>query len=129
MECLGVEQIIQFLCHPLKDSLNDKDPYVRKTGAQRYVETLVELVKNQIGFVIQEAIIGLRDIFWRKTFEGAMTVINENLRNLDDPEARAALFYRWILWYNWWCWKSIKLNDFYHYLFYYKPYFLFWLIF
>ncbi len=36
MECLGVEQIIQFLCHPLKDSLNDKDPYVRKTGAQRY---------------------------------------------------------------------------------------------
>ena len=63
MGCLGVEQIIQFLCAPLKDSLNDKDPYVRKTRAQRYVETLVELVKTQIGFVIQEAIIGLRDIF------------------------------------------------------------------
>ena len=89
MECLGVEQIIKFLCHPLKDSLNDKDPYERKTGAQRYVETLVELVKTQIGFIIQEAIIGLRDIFWRNTFEGSMTVINENLRNLDDPEAKS----------------------------------------
>ena len=98
MGCLTVEQIIQFLCDPLKDALNDKDPYVRKKGAQRYVETLVELVKTQIGFVIQEAIIGLRDIFWRNTFEGAMTVINENLRYLDDPEAKAALFYWWILW-------------------------------
>ncbi len=36
MECLEVEQIIQFLCDPLKDALNDKDPYVRKIGAQRY---------------------------------------------------------------------------------------------
>ena len=98
MGCLGVEQIIQFLCAPLKDSLNDKDPYLRKTGAQRYVETLVELVKTQIGFVIQEAIIGLRDIFWRNTFDDDMTVINENLRNLDDPEAKAALIYWWIFW-------------------------------
>ena len=98
MGCLGVEQIIQFLCHPLIRSLKDKDPYVRKKGAQRYVETLVELVKTQIGFVIQEAIIGLRDIFWRNTFEGSMTVINENLRNLDDPEAKAALFYWKIFW-------------------------------
>ena len=33
MGCLGVDQIMQFLCDPLKDALNDKDPYVRKTGA------------------------------------------------------------------------------------------------
>ena len=66
-------------------------------AAQRCVETLVELVKTQIGFVIQEAIIGLRDIFRRypNTFEGAMTIINENLRSLDDPEAKAALI--WII--------------------------------
>ena len=66
-------------------------------AAQRCVETLVELVKTQIGFVIQEAIIGLRDIFRRypNTFEGAMTIINENLRTLDDPEAKAALI--WII--------------------------------
>ena len=66
-------------------------------AAQRCVETLVELVKTQIGFVIQEAIIGLRDIFRRypNTFEGAMTIINENLRTLDDYEAKAALI--WII--------------------------------
>ena len=66
-------------------------------AAQRCVETLVELVKTQVSFVIQEAIIGLKDIFRRypNTFEGAMTIINENLRTLDDPEAKAALI--WII--------------------------------
>lgn len=66
-------------------------------AAQRCVETLVELVKTQVGFVIQEAVIGLRDIFRRypNTFEGAMTIVNENLRTLDDTEAKAALI--WII--------------------------------
>ena len=66
-------------------------------AAQRCVETLVELVKTQVSFVIQEAIIALKDIFRRypNTFEGAMTIINENLRTLDDPEAKAALI--WII--------------------------------
>ena len=66
-------------------------------AAQRCVETLVELVKTQVSFVIQEAIIGLKDIFRRypNTFEGAMAIINENLRTLDDPEAKAALI--WII--------------------------------
>ena len=58
------------------------------------------IIKTQIWFVIQEAIIGLRDIFRRylNTFEGAMTIINENLGSLDDPEAKAALIYWWIFW-------------------------------
>ena len=66
-------------------------------AAQRCVETLVELVKTQVSFVIQEAIIALKDIFRRypNTFEGAMAIINENLRTLDDPEAKAALI--WII--------------------------------
>ena len=66
-------------------------------AAQRCVETLVELVKTQVSFVIQEAIIALKDIYIRypNTFEGAMAIINENLRTLDDPEAKAALI--WII--------------------------------
>ena len=66
-------------------------------AAQRCVETLVELVKTQVNFVIQEAIIALKDIFRRypNTFEGAMAIINDNLRTLDDPEAKAALI--WII--------------------------------
>lgn len=66
-------------------------------AAQRCVETLVELVKMQVPFVIQEAIIALRDIFRRypNTFEGAMQIVNENLKTLNDSEAKAALI--WII--------------------------------
>lgn len=66
-------------------------------AAQRCVETLVELVKSGISFVIQEAIVALRDIFRRypNTFEGAMTIVNENLKSLNDSEAKAALV--WII--------------------------------
>ena len=54
MECLRVEQIIQFLCAPLKDSLNDKDPYVRKTGAlcvANVYDINSQLVDEQFGFI------------------------------------------------------------------------------
>ena len=66
-------------------------------AAQRCVELLVDLVKTQISFVIQEAIIALRDIFRRypNNYEGAMAMVNENLRSLDDTEAKAALI--WII--------------------------------
>ena len=66
-------------------------------AAQRCVELLVDLVKTQISFVIQEAIIALRDIFRRypNNYEGAMAMVNENLRTLNDAEAKAALI--WII--------------------------------
>ena len=102
---------IDIVLNELKEYASDVDiQFVRRSvkligqcaiklekAAQRCVETLVELVKTQVSFVIQEAIIGLRDIFRRypNTFEGAMTIINENLRTLDDPEAKAALI--WII--------------------------------
>jgi vesicle coat complex subunit len=33
MGCIGIEQILDHLCDPLKDSMRDEDPYVRKTSA------------------------------------------------------------------------------------------------
>lgn len=33
MGCIGVEVILDYICDPLKDSMNDEDPYVRKTAA------------------------------------------------------------------------------------------------
>ena len=54
MGCLGVEQIMQFLCDPLKDALNDKDPYVRKTGAicvAKIYDINSQLVDEQFGFI------------------------------------------------------------------------------
>jgi len=66
-------------------------------AAQRCVELLVDLVKTQISFVIQEAIIALRDIFRRypNNYEGAMAMVMENLSTLNDTEAKAALI--WII--------------------------------
>lgn len=66
-------------------------------AAQRCVETLVEMVKLQVPYVIQEAIIALRDIFRRypNTFEGAMQIVNENLKVLNDSDAKSALI--WII--------------------------------
>ena len=102
---------IDIVLNELKEYASDVDiKFVRRSvkligqcaiklekAAQRCVETLVELVKTQVSFVIQESIIALKDIFRRypNTFEGAMAIINENLRTLDDPEAKAALI--WII--------------------------------
>ena len=33
MGYIGIETIIEHLCDPLKESMNDEDPYVRKTAA------------------------------------------------------------------------------------------------
>lgn len=33
MGCIGIETILDYLCDPLKDSMHDEDPYVRKTAA------------------------------------------------------------------------------------------------
>jgi vesicle coat complex subunit len=54
MGCLGVEQIMQFLCDPLKDALMDKDPYVRKTAAlcvAKIYDINAQLVEEQFCFV------------------------------------------------------------------------------
>lgn len=66
-------------------------------AAQRCVEKLVDLVKSKISFVIQEAIVALRDIFRRypNQYEGAMQTVNENLQRLDDSDAKCALI--WVI--------------------------------
>ena len=54
MGCLGVEQIMQFLCDPLKDALLDKDPYVRKTAAlcvAKIYDINPQLVEEQFCFI------------------------------------------------------------------------------
>lgn len=33
MGCIGVETILDHIIEPLKESMNDEDPYVRKTAA------------------------------------------------------------------------------------------------
>lgn len=66
-------------------------------AAQRCVEKLVDLVKSKVSFVLQEAIVALRDIFRRypNMYEGAMQTVNENLQHLDDSDAKSALI--WVI--------------------------------
>jgi AP-1 complex subunit beta-1 len=33
MGCIGIETILDYLLVPLEESMNDEDPYVRKTAA------------------------------------------------------------------------------------------------
>ena len=49
MGCIRVERIMEYLCEPLKDALNDEDAYVRKTAAicvAKLYDLVPELVED-----------------------------------------------------------------------------------
>ena len=78
MGCIGVDTILDYLCDPLKDSMNDEDPYVRKTAAMcvaklfeinqqrvedyKFIEKLEEMLGDGNGMVVSNAIAALADI-------------------------------------------------------------------
>ena len=78
MGCIGVETILDYLCEPLKDSMNDEDPYVRKTAAicvaklfeisqtrvedYKFIQKLEEMLSDGNGMVVSNAIAALADI-------------------------------------------------------------------
>jgi AP-1 complex subunit beta-1 len=78
MGCLRVEKITEYLCEPLKDTLSDEDPYVRKTAAICVAKlydsapTLVEeyelidglnaLLVDGNAMVVANAVISLKEI-------------------------------------------------------------------
>ena len=50
MGCIRVKLITEYLCDPLKKSLKDEDPYVRKTGAlcvPKMFEISPELIEKE----------------------------------------------------------------------------------
>ena len=78
MGCIGVESIIDYLCDPLKDALNDEDPYVRKTAAiciaklyeinperveeYGFVDKLVDLISDGNAMVVSNAIAAITEV-------------------------------------------------------------------
>lgn len=54
-------------------------------------------MKTKIPYVVQEAVIVIRDIFrkYPNKYEGLLADICENLKTLDDPEAKASIV--WII--------------------------------
>merc|ERR1719397_1921467 len=67
------------------------------SAAERCVKTLLELVKTKVSYVVQEAIIVIKDIFRRYPNKYEMVIVDlcRNLDTLDEPEAKESMI--WIL--------------------------------
>ena len=65
--------------------------------ADKCVSSLIELVETKVSYVVQEAVVVMRDIFRRfpNRYESVITALCDNLESLDQPEAKSAMI--WIL--------------------------------
>lgn len=66
-------------------------------SAERCVATLIELIQTKVNYVVQEAIVVIKDIFrkYPNKYESIISTLCENLDTLDEPEARASMI--WII--------------------------------
>ncbi|KAK0236731.1 adaptin N terminal region-domain-containing protein [Armillaria nabsnona] len=67
------------------------------TAAERCVNVLLELIGTRVSYVVQEAVVVMKDIFrkYPSTYEGIIPTLCANLDELDEPEAKASLI--WII--------------------------------
>ncbi|KAG6854317.1 hypothetical protein C0991_008212 [Blastosporella zonata] len=68
-----------------------------ETGADSCIQALLSLIDTKVSYVVQEAVIVIKDIFRRYPgkYEGIIPKLCENLDLLDEPESKAAMV--WIL--------------------------------
>lgn len=68
-----------------------------ETSAERCVSTLLDLIQTKVNYVVQEAIVVIKDIFrkYPNKYESIISTLCENLDTLDEPEARASMI--WII--------------------------------
>ena len=66
-------------------------------ASDQCIQTLLGLMQTKITYVVQEAIVVIKDIFRRypNQYESIIGVLCENLNVLDEPEAKAAMI--WIV--------------------------------
>ncbi|TPX48952.1 hypothetical protein SeLEV6574_g01749 [Synchytrium endobioticum] len=66
-------------------------------ASERCVNVLLELIKTKVNYVVQEAVIVMKDIFrkYPHKYEAMIPSLCENLESLDEPEAKASLI--WII--------------------------------
>jgi vesicle coat complex subunit len=74
--CIGIEAVLEFLIEPLKDTMKDEDPYVRKTSAlcvakindispetaDGFIPKLLDMISDGNGMVVSNAIAAITDI-------------------------------------------------------------------
>lgn len=66
-------------------------------AAERCITVLLELIQTGVNYVVQEAVIVIKDIFRRypNRYESIIATLCENLDTLDEPEAKASMI--WII--------------------------------
>ncbi|KZT25084.1 Adaptor protein complex beta subunit [Neolentinus lepideus HHB14362 ss-1] len=67
------------------------------SAAERCVNVLLDLIATRVSYVVQEAMVVMKDIFrkYPATYEGIIPTLCANLDELDEPEAKASLI--WII--------------------------------
>ncbi|PPQ90194.1 hypothetical protein CVT25_001374 [Psilocybe cyanescens] len=108
---LASENNVDALLSELKEYSSEVDvDFVRKgikaigqtaikieSAAERCVNVLLDLISTRVSYVVQEAVVVMKDIFrkYPSTYEGIIPVLCSNLDELDEPEAKASLI--WII--------------------------------
>ena len=68
-----------------------------EAAADSCIQALLDLIETKVTYVVQEAIIVIKDIFRRYPgkYEGVIPVLCQHLDALDEPESKAAMV--WII--------------------------------
>ncbi|KAI9801642.1 MAG: beta-adaptin [Piccolia ochrophora] len=67
-----------------------------ESASERCVNTLMDLIATKVNYVVQEAVIVIKDIFRRYPgYEGIIPTLCQNIDELDEPNARGSLI--WIV--------------------------------
>lgn len=66
-------------------------------AAEKCVHVLIDIIKTKISYVVQEAVVVIKDIFRRypNQYESIISLLCDNLEALDEPEAKASMI--WII--------------------------------
>ncbi|CAG8446030.1 4272_t:CDS:10 [Acaulospora colombiana] len=108
---LATEKNVDQLLSELKEYASEVDvDFVRKSvraigqcaikideASERCVNVLLDLINTKVNYVVQEAIVVIKDIFrkYPHKYEGIIPTLCKNLDALDEPEAKASLI--WII--------------------------------
>ncbi|KAI9104755.1 Clathrin/coatomer adaptor, adaptin-like protein [Phlyctochytrium arcticum] len=67
------------------------------TAADKCIAALVDLIQTKVNYVVQEAIVVIKDIFrkYPNRYESIIGTLCENLDSLDEPDAKASMI--WIV--------------------------------
>ncbi|KAJ3223250.1 hypothetical protein HK099_001341 [Clydaea vesicula] len=68
-----------------------------ESSSDKCMEILIQLIETKISYIVQEAVIVIKDIFrkYPNRYESIIKTLCENLENLDEAEAKASII--WII--------------------------------